>query len=480
MRVKVGVLVVLAVLFGFSGSAMASGFALAEQSVSGLGNAFAGGAASAEDASTVWFNPAGMTRIKGKQAMAAMHVIIPKAKFTNKGSLAATTPIVAETVNTTPPHATITPAIPSFGLMGGGNGGDAGGAAPVPNAYYVETFDTGWSFGLGINVPFGLSTEYDRNWVGRYHGVKSEVQTINLNPAAAHKVNDNFSYGFGVSIQHLDASLSNAVDFGLLDALGFFDPVLTDGTKDPVFLMTPQGDDGFTEAEGDSWGFGFNIGFLYEFDDSKRVGFAYRSKIEHDVDGDVTWALPTTNNFHLAMAANNTFQNGGVKVDIKLPSSASLSYYQDVNEKLSFMVDIQWTEWSVLDKLVLNYADTTPDGVTTFEWDDTMRYSVGVTYQYNDKCKLRGGIAFDETPIPNEVLRGVRVPGEDRTWLTLGGSHSFDNGWSFDLAYAHIMTDDPKINKVNSFTSEDVTRGWINGEYDASVSIISGQLNYNF
>ncbi len=442
---------IVGVLAFSSANGYAAGFAVAEQSVSGLGNAFAGGAAAAEDASTVWHNPAGMTRIDGKQVVGGLHIIIPKAKFKDNGS--TTHPLVGGAPLT------------------GGNGGDAGGVVPVANAYYAETFDKGWSFGLGINAPFGFATEYDSDWVGRYHGVESDVKTININPAAAYKVNDKFSYGFGVSIQYLDAMLSNAVDFATLDAL-----LLSTG-----LLGAPQSDDGFTEAEGDSWGFGFNLGFLYEFDESKRIGFAYRSKIDHDVEGDVDWTLPTTNNFDLAMAANNLFQDGGVKVDIELPSSASLSYYQDVNDQLSIMADITWTEWSVLDKLVLDYADNTLSGETLFAWDDSMRYSVGVTYQYNEKCKLRGGIAFDESPIPNDELRNVRVPGEDRTWFAFGGSHQFSDAWSLDAAYVHVMTDDPTINKTDlSLDSENLTRGLLKGEYDASVNIISAQLNYKF
>jgi long-chain fatty acid transport protein len=167
---RIEVLVVLAIVVGFSGDSMASGFALAEQSVSGLGNAFAGGSAAAEDASTVFNNPAGMTRIKGKQAVAGLHLVIPKAEFTDKGSPAVSSVAVPGS-----------PSVPNFGnILAGGNGGDAGGAFPVPNLYYVETFDIGWSFGLGINVPFGLFTEYDSGWVGRYHGVKSKIRTINI------------------------------------------------------------------------------------------------------------------------------------------------------------------------------------------------------------------------------------------------------------------------------------------------------------
>lgn len=452
---KRGLYLIVVMFFLLSGKAFASGFAVAEQSVSGLGNAFAGGAAVAEDASTVWHNPAGMTRINGKQVSGGLHIIVPKAEFKNNGSTDLTT-----------------------APLTGGNGGDAGGVIPVGNLYYAETFDKGWSFGLGINAPFGFNTEYDNDWVGRYHGVNSDVKTININPAAAHKINENFSYGFGFSVQYLDAELSNAVDFGALDTVGAFT-----GLPGAPFGLSPQGADGFTVAEGDSWGYGFNFGFLYEFDESKRLGFSYRSKIEHDIEGDVDWTLPDAGTFPIfvgTMNAANLFQDGNVNVDLELPSSASLSYYQEITEKLAIMADISWTEWSVLDKLVLEYEDNTRNGVTLFEWEDTMRYSVGATYQYSEKCKLRGGLAFDESPIPNDEMRNVRVPGDDRTWFALGLNHMFSDAWSLDAAYVYILTDDPTINKTDTSSTENLTRGFLQGQYDASVNIASVQLNYNF
>src|SRR5262245_17510984 len=140
--------------------AQGAGFALYEQGISGLGNAYAGAAAVAEDATTVWWNPAGMSRLpKGKHVAFGAAAIEPSWKFSNNGSAAA-------------PGRTL-----------GGEGGDAGDTAFVPSAFFAMDFGDRWNFGVGISVPFGLKTEYDSTWLGRFQGIKSEVQTVNINPA---------------------------------------------------------------------------------------------------------------------------------------------------------------------------------------------------------------------------------------------------------------------------------------------------------
>ncbi len=181
------------ILTTFSSISMAGGFALIEQSASQMGNAFAGGAAFANDASTIYFNPAGMTRVPA-QVVGGVHYVDPSAKFDGTA-----TDIFGGTVS-------------------GGNGGDAGENGVVPNLYITAPLGNGLFAGLGINVPFGLSTEYDEDWKGRYHAIESEVTTVNFNPSLAYKVNNKLSVGAGISIQYIDAKLTNAVDQGSLCA----------------------------------------------------------------------------------------------------------------------------------------------------------------------------------------------------------------------------------------------------------------------
>src|SRR4051794_16697633 len=181
--------------------ARASGFALHEQGISGLGNAYAGAAAVAEDATTVWWNPAGMARLApGKHFSLGGAYIVPKTEFENRGSVPAALQ----------PNA-------------GGNGGDAGEAKLVPSFFFAMDLGPKWNIGLGVSVPFGLATKNDSDWIGRVPGVRAGVETVNVNPAVSCKVNDAISVGGGISYQHGKIDLTTAVNYsaaagGLLPA----------------------------------------------------------------------------------------------------------------------------------------------------------------------------------------------------------------------------------------------------------------------
>ncbi|MCK5205002.1 MAG: outer membrane protein transport protein, partial [Desulfobacterales bacterium] len=202
---------VVVLFMAFTSSAvMASGIQITEKGTKGLGNAWAGGAAVAEDASTVYWNPAGLTRLDDNQVGLAVHFIRPSFKWDDDGS----TTVIGQPLT-------------------GSDGGDAGGPNFVPNFFYSHAFGDKWRAAIGIVSPFGLETDYDKNWKGRYYTTKSSVLTIDINPSVAYRINSHFSVGAGVSAQWIDAELKNAVDYGTIDAA-------TGG----VFGLIPQGADG--------------------------------------------------------------------------------------------------------------------------------------------------------------------------------------------------------------------------------------------
>ncbi len=422
--------IVAAILFSFQ-TAFGAGFALIEQSVSGLGNAFAGGAAAAEDASTVYFNPAGMTRLQGQQMMFVGHYISAQAEFKNEGST----------------HVLGMP-------LTGGNSGNAPDANVVPNFYYVANLDNGLALGLGINAPFGFTTDYDATWVGRYHALKSSVISVNINPSVAYRFSPYFSLGGGLNIQYLEAELSNAVDFGMILGAG------------------PQEFDGKAELSGDNWAYGFNLGALLELSENTRLGVAYRSKIEQDIDGKIDYNIPAA---LAAYVPANLFSDGPASACIDLPDTFSISLYHRFAEKWAVMADATWTKWSLFDELKATFDDDTPDSVTTENWDDTWRYALGLTYYANENWTFRTGTAFDETPIPDAQHRTPRIPCGDRIWAAFGMGYKISQNFGIDIGYAHLFVDDPEISY-----SEDDPNGALQGTYDASVDILSVQLNIAF
>jgi long-chain fatty acid transport protein len=437
--------VIISCVLLFSGSAAGSGFAIIEQSAASAGYAYAGAAATAQDASTIFFNPAGMALQSGNQLQLGGHYIIPTADFTNQGS---------RTVLTTP--------------LTGDNGGGGGESALVPNLFYMHSFSERLKAGIGITAPYGLATEYDDGWVGRYHALKSELATLNINPSVAYKINDQWSVGAGISFERAEAELTNAIDWGTaIDA-------------QRIALGAPplgisQALDGKAKVEGDDWGVGANLGLIFEPMAGTRLGVHYRSQIKHKLEGDATFETPAA---AAAVAQSRGLVNTTATAEVTLPETVSFSGYHAFNDRWAIVADVTWTKWSRLDELRVKFATGAADSVTTEEWDDTWRYSIGGIFKPMEALELRAGVAFDESPIPNDERRTPRIPDADRTWLTFGGGYQFSPMVRVDLAYGHLFVDNPKINKTA--TGEDQLRGALVGEYDASVDIISAAVSFQF
>ncbi|MFZ5907372.1 MAG: OmpP1/FadL family transporter [Nitrospirota bacterium] len=428
--------------------AFSAGFALIEQSVSGLGNAYAGGAAAAEDATTIFYNPAGLTRLNGQQLTVGGHLIMPYVKFRDEGSTHILQPVSGQPLS-------------------GGNGGEAGVTKFVPNMYYSRKVSDDLTVGMGINSPFGLCTEYDDHWVGRYHAIKSDVLTVNINPTVAYKINQQFSIGAGLNFQYIKAELSNAIDFGTLDATGSL------GIPAGALGLIPQMSDGYATIEGDDWGIGFNMGILFEHKDT-RIGAAYRSRVEYTLEGDADFSRTPA-----SLIAAGVFTDTDVKADITMPDSFSVSAFQQINPQWAVMGDFTWTNWRVFKKLDVDFDNPNqPNSVTREDWEDSYRTSLGVTYTPNKTWKFRAGTAYDTTPIPDAQHRTPRVPCSDRIWTALGLGYTMSQMVSFDLGYTHIFVNDPKIDK--SATGDDAMRGGLYGTFDAHIDIVSAQVNIAF
>jgi len=453
-----------AVLSLSAGQALGAAFALQEQSGSGLGNAFAGGAAVAEDASTIYFNPAGMSRLPGIQAAVAAHVICPSSKFSDGGSQpAALQPL-------------------------GGTGGDAGSCAVVPNLYLAVPINAQLAVGLGINAPFGLKTEYDSDWLGRFQAIKSKVETINVNPALSYKVTDMVTLAAGVNWQRIKATLTNRVNYsGALAtaaqqaaAGGLIPPQVI-----PPLLANLGGLESGASVDGDDTAWGWNIGVLIEPDKQTRIGAQYRSKIKYNVSGSVSFnnpALPTLPpalapiGGLLAAGVNQVLSNGDVTLALEVPDTANVSVFRVLNDKWDLMADVQHTGWSSVQELRVVRSTGSTLSVTPENFRDTWRGAVGANYHYSNEWMFRFGIAYDQSPV-RDAQRTPRLPDNDRTWLSLGAQYRFSPQLLLDAGYTYIFVRDPSINQNEGSTA---ANGLISGTYKANVNIISAQLTYTF
>lgn len=376
----------------FSGAASAAAFQLWEQNASGLATAYAGSAAVADNASTVFFNPAGMTQLKGGQLSVGVTGVGPSYKFNNQGSTTT-----------------------------GGNGGDAGSWAAVPNAYMSWQLTPNLFLGLGISAPFGLATEYkDANWVGRVQAIKSEIKTVNYNPSLAYRVNDKVSLGFGVNYQTMDAELTSAG----------------------------------SQLKGDDAAWGWNAGALFTLSPAMRVGVSYRSALNYTLEGTANGVVP-------------------IRADVKLPDTFILSVWQQVSDNWEAMGDLSYTRWNTLQSLnVISRNSGTQLTSETFNYDNSWRLAWGAAYKSSDALKLKFGIAYDRTPV-NNADRSARVPDNDRIWFTLGGQWNAGKAGKVDLGYAYLYVKDPSIEQTKGANT-------LRGSYDASAQVLGLQYSLGF
>lgn len=457
-------------LLGYQNTLHASGFALIEMNASGQGNAYAGAAVGTNNASTIFFNPAGMMNFDGDQLVIAGHYIAPRADFSNDGSSLADVYLLAP---------------PTNGTALTGDDDDGGQSAFVPNLYWTKTINESMKFGLGFNSPFGLAVEYDDDWVGRYHAVESDLKTININPSLAYRVNDRVVIGGGLNVMLADVTLTSAVDMGSVCVGGLAGGIGLPGAVGACEGggAAPQEFDGFADLTGDNFddlGVGFNLGLIFAVNKSTKIGVSYRSEVEIEVEGDADFTIPAGSATLDAVIAGSggLFNDTDLEATVDLPASFSVSVSHTVG-KYTWLADWTRTEWSSFDELRIEYDNPVqPDSVTTEDWDDSNRYSFGLDYQYSDKMILRTGIALDETPVPSSERRTPRLPGNDRTWLSFGLTYLINPQFSVDIGYSHLFVDDAKIN--NEFESSVPTlNATLEGEYEADVDILSAQLNWN-
>lgn len=424
-------------LLVMSGSAAASGVALIEQSGSGLGNAYAGGAAGAEDASTIFYNPAGMTRLNGKQIVVAGNMIRPSAKFTNSATAAAL----------------LQPTL-------GGTGGDAGGWVLVPNAYFMMEVNPQTRVGLGINAPFGLQTQYDANWMGRFQAIKSKIEAINLNPAVSYRVGDKFSIGAGLNYQRIKGDLTSAVNYSAAAFAAGGAPLLG--------AIGGPGVEGQCIIDGSDSAWGYNLGVLFNPGAETRIGLAYRSQIKYNLSGTVSF----TNRPALLAAG---IPDGAVSLAIKMPDSFSVSAFHQLDSKWDVMGDLSWIGWSVFQQLKIDRANGANLITVPENWRDTWRVSAGANYHYNDQWMARIGAAFDQTPV-SDAFRTARIPDGNRTWLALGGQYKPSGESAVDFGYAHLFVDSVGIADNQAAAG----KGNLAGGYKNSADILSVQYTHGF
>ncbi len=413
-------LVVALILVLVASSVQAGGFAIREQSASSQGASFAGSAAGG-DLSSMFWNPAAAGAVSGTNTESHYSLILPSASLSN-GTL--TGPTVA--------------AIPALAALDTQT--DIGKLAALSATYLNYQIAPGAYLGLSITSPFGLATKpKNTNWVGFMHGRRAQILTLNVNAVAAIQVAPGVTIGAGPMFQHMRATLK-------------FAPAPVPGIGSSVI-----------RADHDI-GIGFTAGILIERGGTK-FGVGFRSKVEQHLTG--------------AFFVNGTALRTAARVDLETPETVTASLRHALQPGLRLLGTVEWTNWSRMKTLIIrdqnNLFAATGGVITTLpmNWDDSWFVSGGLEYDYSSVLTLRGGLAYEISPVDDPTSRISQLPDADRIWLSFGGTYKWSETTSLDFAYSHIFVDDARIQQTVIRAGQPYT---LTADSEASIDIVSASL----
>lgn len=448
MNKRILSLAVLAAIAAPLSQVQAAGFQLAEYSSTGLGRAFAGEAAMADNASAQGRNPAMLTYLEGRQLSAGGIYVMPNVDVHGDVTLAS-------------------PFLGSQAIKIDADALDVADDALVPNFYYSNQLNDRWTWGLAVNSNYGLATEVASTHPTAIFGNETAVTTIEFNPNIAYKINQAFSVGAGVRVVYGDGKI------------GASTPAWVDGIKAvptlpaQVAAALPPSGTSLKTMEGDDIALGWQLGGSWQITSAHRVGLAYHSGVKLELDGD----------------ASGLRYNGGQEIYIEgympleLPAFAELASHHQLTENWAMHASVNWTQWSVFDELVAYFpgeqkpvGELESDLVKEENFKDNWRFALGTTYQINNDWVVRGGVALDKTAVDNEY-RTITIPDSDRIWFSAGAGYQATKNLTLDLALTYIKAhgDAPINESMNLLNMAQVS---FDGQASGHVWLVGAQLSY--
>lgn len=384
----------LVVGLSFTLKATAGGLALYEIGSDDVGLASAGYSARAQDPSTIYTNPAGMSLLAGNQFFVGAQLLYEDIEFTP--------------TNTS-----------SF--LGTNDGGNPVGIFPGASMFYSYSLTDALKAGIGVYGNFGLAIKYDGDWVGRYSAVKGTLIGSSIQPTLAYRFNNGLSLGGGPIIM-----------YGILKA-----NTRINNTPFQIFDYH----DGEIKLSDDAWGLGANLGLLYEFNQCTRLGLSYTSQIDLDFSpsagfSDLSPLLDT-------LLSNRGFLGADIDIGIKVPQGVMGSLFHQMNEQWAFLASVGWQNWAKFGQVQVEINSTDPVSLTVQEkYKDTWHGAVGLQHRLTQICLLNFGVGYDSqfqetTNIP------VAIPGNSAWRFGLGSkfetSKNLDLGLAFEYLYGGTM-----------------------------------------
>lgn len=403
--------------------AHASGFFLLEQSARLQGMSYAGTAALAEDASTVYYNPAGMSRIKNWSIAQSGYLVSIQSELENATATNFGQPV--------------------FGKNGSNRAG-AGTDSPVGATLFAKRLSDEIVVGFGLTVPFGLAFEYGNASIARYIATKSRLATYNLSPAISWEPVEGISIGAGFDAILADVALNQKVQVPGLDELN-------------------------VRLQADDWTFGWNAGVLWEIDENSRIGFAYRSRLTFGLRGDAK-VTPSP----LFASRQNA------RATVTFPDTWTLSGATMIAPRWQLLGDLQWIHWSLIQDIAVKFSPQEgqtgpllPEQTLPFRFRNTFRGAIGTQWFFDETWTFRGGVAFDQSPVTN-INRTVRLPDTNRVLLSVGVGYRLGEYMAIDVGYTHIFL------PYGANVDQTVVQSTVKGSYDGSVDLFGLQLTFTF
>jgi len=386
-------------LLSIAAPAWSNGFSLPEQNVTNLGTAYAGTGSLAIDASTNFYNAAGLTRLCGDQVVMGGVIAQPRT-----------------TLN-------VTSATDSFGSpMAPGHTRPKNFTA-IPFLHYGSKIDDQWAWGISMITAFGSKTNYNNHSVARYTATRSEMVTIDISPSAAYRLNDCFSLGAGFDVLYVAAKLDSRIGLNTINGDGYF------------------------KNKGSRTAYGYHVGGLYEVDDCTRFGLAYRSRLTPKLKGHALVRNPVLVPTLAGglVPAPQTVAWHRAKTTIRLPDTATLSGYHALNECWAMMADVQWFHWNRYKNLTIRYDDGSRLSADQ-NWKDTYRVALGGTYQYSCDWQFKLGTSFDKTST-RDSNRNIYIPDQNQTAAAIGARYQWTPCMAIDMGYVHVFYKKAHINQ---------------------------------
>lgn len=476
-------------LLAFATGSHAEGFKLYEQSVSAMANAYAGRGAQVEDATLVYSNPAALTALQGAQVAGGLTLIHVESDYRNVSAKSANSqPVVGRTQGTNSLN------------------------APVPFFFYSQPITDKLTVGAGVYAPFGLSSDYENDWAGRYFADETAIQVAAMQGSAGYQLTERWSVGLGLALNRVDGTLSKYKDHSGLCELG------TDiNAKVGANVYQPAYCDSHYEVQGDDYAPSFSLGVYGEPLDGLRVAAVYHSETAYHLTGDsvitntpitganvvgspnyivVSPTLPAIDKTTGKLAVSSMLTEAST-LDLTTPASLTLSLDQQLTSTLSWQASLAWTGWHSFRSIDIVSRAQTPTisratqtannlnsagyiGFIPEHWQDSYSAAIGLTWQLSQGQRIKTGLAYDESPIA-AAHRTARVPTNDRLWWTVGYSRDLTAKLSFDIAAGYMWMD--QINTTErEYNVQEVAlyKSSLTVDYKNTALLLGAQFNYRF